>query len=472
MRTLLICLFAFWGGTSIAQNKQLLYGMDEVPQHLLLNPGGKVSQKVHIGIPLLSQLHVNAGASGIAAYDIFQENAGDINDRIRTAIFDMEAEDFFTATEQLHLLDFGWRARNEIYFSGGVYQELDIISYFPRDLAILAWEGNRDYIGYPFDLGELNVSGEMMTVYHFGANKALTDALTVGVRAKLYSSMIQFSSTDNQGTFVTEVSEDGDNIYRHRLIDADVSLQTAGFASLQELDGANAVTSELLGRSLFGGNIGVGFDIGATYDIGRNWTVSGSILDAGVTFYGKDVETYQVNGSYDLSGIELIFPPLGEGEETIPYYSNLEDDIEERVGLDTITNGYTRLRPLKVNAAVEYRFGLPVGSGAACDCKNLNGAIDTNQAIGGQLYTIFRPKGPQLAATAFYYRKLWQFLSAKATYTIDPYSFSNIGLGVVADIGSFNMYLAADNLLWYNNLAKAKSVSLQLGLNIKIGEDD
>jgi hypothetical protein len=46
-----------------------------------------------------------------------------------------------------------------------------------------------------------------------------------------------------------------------------------------------------------------------------------------------------------------------------------------------------------------------------------------------------------------------------------------VGLGVVADIGKFNLYIAADNLLKYGNIAKAKSVSLQFGFNIKVGEE-
>jgi hypothetical protein len=92
------------------------------------------------------------------------------------------------------------------------------------------------------------------------------------------------------------------------------------------------------------------------------------------------------------------------------------------------------------------------------------------QAVGLQYYTIFRPKGPQMAATLFYYRRLFKFLSAKATYTVDSYSFYNVGLGAVADLGKFNFYIAADNVLHYGNIAKAKSVSLQLGFNIKIDQ--
>jgi len=35
-----------------------------------------------------------------------------------------------------------------------------------------------------------------------------------------------------------------------------------------------------------------------------------------------------------------------------------------------------------------------------------------------------------------------------------------------------NFYIVADNLQWYSNLAKAKSVSLQFGLNIIIEKNE
>ena len=101
----------------------------------------------------------------------------------------------------------------------------------------------------------------------------------------------------------------------------------------------------------------------------------------------------------------------------------------------------------------------------------MDGSITRNQAVGFQYYNVFRPKGPQVAATLFYYRRFADFLAMKATYTMDSYSFTKVGLGLVADIGILNFYVAADNLLRYGNLAKAKSVSLQLGFNIKIDRE-
>src|SRR5690606_2650824 len=227
-----------------------------------------------------------------------------INDRITQQIFEMKNTDFFTATQQLELINFGWRAKNEIYFLGGIYQEFDFISYFPRDLAILAWEGNRDYMDYEFDLGELSTTGDFMTVYHFGINKQITDKLTVGARLKLYSSMFSYRSVNNSGTFVTTLGdEDSANIYEHTIKNADVSVETSGYASLRELDGASQVTSKILGRAFFGGNLGVGVDVGFTYRLSEAWTLSASAQDVGAIFHSKDVESYSAKGNYTLNGI-------------------------------------------------------------------------------------------------------------------------------------------------------------------------
>lgn len=452
----------------MAQNKQVLYGLDEVPQSLLLNPGGKVSQKMHFGIPFFSHLHLNGGSSGVTIYDIFGDTGEDINSKIERKIFEMSDRDFFTATEQLELFSFGWRSKKGVYFSGGIFQELDFIFYFPRDLAILAWEGNANYLDYSYNLGQVNVRGDLLTVYHFGANKAINNSLTVGVRAKIYSSMLNINSTRNKGTFTTRLSNDfGENIYEHTIADADMTLETSGIASLSD----NFSARKLLGRAFFAGNLGVGVDIGATYDLNERWTTSASLIDLGVIFHTNDVETYHAYGDYTLNGIELIFPPLALGEPALPYYDDLEAELEREIPIDTLHTAYVQARPLKANAGLLYRFGKVAKGSRECDCLNQGGAVEREQSAGLQFYAITRPKGMQLAGTLFYYRRLFEFLSLKGTYTIDPFSFSNIGLGVVGDLGRFNFYLAMDNILHYGNLAKAKSVSLQLGFNIKLFEE-
>jgi len=465
----LIAMAIFLIPTGLAcQNRQILYGLDEVPQSLMLNPGGVVYHQKHFGVPFFSGIQLFGGASGVSVYDIFREG-GDINQRIRDRIFSMSEKDFFFASQQLELINFGWRARNEIYFSGGIYQEFDFVFYFPRDLAILAWEGNRDYLDYPFDLGQVSGAADLLTVYHFGANKKIGRKLHAGVRAKVYSSMLSAHTVDNRGIFTTSLSTDGPNIYDHRITNARVRLHTSGIVSLEDSN-SGQLASEAVGRALFGGNLGLGIDLGATYDFNERFSASASVLDFGLVFHSKDVESYEARGDYNLDGIELIFPPLSEGESTIPYYDNLEKELEEAIPIDTILSGYTRWRPLQIYSSIDYGFGNPAGSSGVCDCRNMNARMQWSQRLGLQFYGIVRPKGLQMAGTLYYYRRLWSSLAAKVTYTADPFSWTNLGLGLVYDAGKINIFLAADNLLRYGNLARANNVSLQLGINLKIAQ--
>jgi hypothetical protein len=57
-------------------------------------------------------------------------------------------------------------------------------------------------------------------------------------------------------------------------------------------------------------------------------------------------------------------------------------------------------------------------------------------------------------------------MAVKATYTVNKFSATNVGLGLNLQAGPVEFYLLADNLLAYRNLADAHFASLQFGLNI------
>jgi hypothetical protein len=58
----------------------------------------------------------------------------------------------------------------------------------------------------------------------------------------------------------------------------------------------------------------------------------------------------------------------------------------------------------------------------------------------------------------------------KATYTLDSFSYTNLGLGMSTKVGPVNFYVLADNLLSYADISKANSLSFQLGLNVVFKE--
>ncbi|GER60738.1 hypothetical protein ULMA_28460 [Patiriisocius marinus] len=471
MKKILFALAICYSIIAVSQNKQVLYNWDVSPQSLLLNPGAVVDQKHHYGIPFLSGFHINGGTSGVTVFDIFSDDGRDINDKIAEALTALDSNDFFTATQQLELINFGWRSKSDYYFSGGIYQEFDFISYLPKDFLDLAREGNRDYIGRAYNFDHISLRADLLTVYHFGFNKKVTDKLTLGLRFKAYSSMISASSTGNTGTFTTTQNDGTPNIYEHTVEGLNVEVKTSGYASLKDVDGSSQIVSDVLGRAFFGGNLGLGFDFGATYEITNQLSATASILDIGTIFHSSATEIYNASGNYTLDGLELLFPTIENGETTFPYYSDLEDEIEREIPVDTLNSAYSQMRPAKINAGLHYDFGESIGRKSGdCDCRNMGGKSQHVSQAGIQYYSVFRPKGIQAAGTVYYRRRFSNWLSTKATYTVDSYSASNIGLGMALNIGSLNFHLAADNLLDIANIAKANSLSLQFGFNIIVEE--
>ena len=121
------------------------------------------------------------------------------------------------------------------------------------------------------------------------------------------------------------------------------------------------------------------------------------------------------------------------------------------------------MRPVKLNGSVSYSFGQKYD-----DCRFLIDPQLYLNKVGFQFYSTVGAVHSYMAATLFYERRLGKHLQTKITYTADPYSFSNVGVGLSTQLGIFNAYVIADNLLSLNNLYAAKSSSFQLGVNFII----
>jgi hypothetical protein len=51
-------------------------------------------------------------------------------------------------------------------------------------------DGNNGYLGKSFNLGDLSLRAEMLSVLHVGFHKNVTDRLILGARAKIYMSSL------------------------------------------------------------------------------------------------------------------------------------------------------------------------------------------------------------------------------------------------------------------------------------------
>ncbi len=452
--------------TISSQNRQLLFGVNDLPQSLLLNPGAEVSFNKHIGIPFLSGLHVNAGSSGLNIDDLFREGT-DFNTNIRNTVFRLTDRDFFTINQQLDLLSFGWKSRfKDVYYSAGLYQEFDFILYFPRDIAVLALDGNANAIGTPFELSDISATAELLSVYHFGISKKVTNKLRLGARTKLYSSIANINSARNDGVFITTDTPQGPNFLSHDIIGANVRINTSGLRSLSE---GNASGIGIASKALFSPNFGLGLDVGGTYSLTDKITLTGSILDLGFIVHNSDLLNFGIDGDFTFQGLDLDFSQATNEEETGDNLEQFINEFERELNFeDDASDPFLTLRPVKLNAAINYSFSL-FDTAINCDCVSPDTNYNSNTGI--QLFAIQRPRGPQAAITAYFDHQWASFIRTKISYTIDPFSASNLGLLVSTKINKFNLYLAADNLLDYGNLALANNASLQMGLQLVFNEN-
>lgn len=465
------------------QNKELLYDFNEIPQSLLVNPGVQTSQKWHVGVPIISGLAFQGATSGVTVNDLFANDGMDFTTKVQERLLDvMRDRDDFSTTSQIDGINIGFRGKNrpDDYYSFGMYGEMDVITYWPKDLAILAFEGNGgNNIGRSFDLGDLNLRGEMINVLHFGVNRKMNETLTWGVRAKLYSSIFQFQSIKNTGSFTTVPGEN--NIYQSD-VEADLQLQTAGVKEIYDIldEDTSSTQKELASvfakRVLFGGNLGLGFDLGFSHRIHPQTTITGSLLDVGFIYNTKDVWNYTVKGSTSVEGVTVILPEDIDDLNN-DLWQDLIDDVEEDLPHGENGASYVSWRPVKAYVSIRHDFGeggINVFDNCGCGV-NMEGSSYSSyypNSVGGQLYMIKRPKGVQAALTGFYQRRFGRIVALKATYTVDKYSLINIGLGANFQLGPINFYVLGDNLLSYSNLADSHYASLQFGINILSWNDN
>ncbi|WP_196890652.1 DUF5723 family protein [Aureivirga marina] len=441
----------------MSQQKPVLYNFREIPQAQLLNPSIIPEYKFHIGFPGLSGVYTNVGLKNVSVYDVFSKNNNDFVEKLREIAYDLDKNDFFEITQQVDVFNVGFQLpKSKLYISTGIYQELDLFMYYPQDAVQFFFEGT-SVLDKRYNLGDLTVKGELLGVFHIGVAKQLNERLSVGGRFKLYSSAANIQIKNSRGTYYT--TQGTDNYYSHNFEDVYVKLQTSGI--IYEDDQEDPTTSDYIKNTFFGGGLGVGLDGGFTYNVTDQWTVTGSFQDLGFVNNTVNTKSYTAKGNFETQGIDFQFNP----DEPLDYWQQLEDDLDENIPRDTIYSSYTTMRPLKLHASASYRFHIL----EKCECYNTLEDIEYREEVGGQIYTVFRPKKPRIALTAFYARRLFKNIYSKITYTVDSYSYTNVGVGLSAKFGAFQMYGIFDNVLEIPNIYKANQVGLQFGMNFIFG---
>ncbi|MCF6222528.1 MAG: DUF5723 family protein [Flavobacteriaceae bacterium] len=467
---------------SNAQNQQILYDFDQLPQTLLLNPGAEVDYDKHFGVPLLSNFFLQVGATNknINYNNIISGANGDID--ILRNIFeqDLNSNEIFLVNQQLEILNGGLRLRNaDYYLSFGMYQEIEGFANYPKDEVDLFFNGNdQDRDGFPeegdvFNFNQLNFIGELVGVFHIGITKKINEKLNIGARFKLLSGSLQLNSINNQGEYQLSANS---SFNQHNFDAMRVVLNTSGFIKL--IDDQDFGTGDFGGLSqaisgLFfgGGNLGAGLDLGFTYHFNESITLTGSLIDLDFITYTNKVVNYSLTEDFILSennNRDYFDPEVGdEFNYWDDKFSSFYDTGD--IPLEINDGGFNFRRSPKLNASIKYQFNHERDEDYNSVFRDARFVTPVNESliseVGIHTYTDFKPNYMIWAVTAFYMREITKGFKAKVTYTYDKFSSKNIGLGISTHFRDFNFYATADNLLALPKLKDSNYQSFQLGMN-------
>ena len=478
LRFLLYLILILFGHFCLGQNMQVAYDFDHLPQTLMLNPGSEIDFDRHYGVPLFSNLYFQFGASNSGVnYNNIVQGTNDFNGILTNVNRqNPSSSDVYVMNQQVELFNVGWRMRDtRHYLSFGMYQEANGFGRHPKDLTDLFFNGNDQNgdgvpeIDDPFDLSELNAVGELIGVWHVGVNKTINDRLTLGGRFKFYSGALSIQTKSNSGIYSLSQIPFG---FEHEFRKMNTGISSSGLINNQ---GVSIVGNpgEILANALGGGgNYGFGIDFGFTVKSDNDLTFTGSIRDLGFINFSNDVTTYEIKEDFAFE--DVPFNP-SEGEE-VDYWNDLWTSYYDagllQDKLDTVASSYTLIRPVKLSGSVKktktrrkkihsaYRT-------VSCD-QDFIGDTSLESEYGLQVYSEFRPVTVLWAVTGFYSRQFSKSLNAKFTYTVDRFSFYNIGVGLSARIKQFNFFVAADNLLALPKVRDSNYQSFQLGMNVII----
>ncbi len=456
MRKIYLILFLIFSIGFRAQNRQVLYNFSTLPQSSLLNPAVDSKYKFFIGLPVFSGVSAYIGSSGVSAYDLFAKNNIDFNQKVSTALSSVSNKDFFTANQQLEILTGGFRIKDkngdnrDKYITFGVYQDFSAIVYVPKDLIEWALYGNLKYLGKTYSFSDVKLKADLMSVYHLGLQKRLNNKWIVGGRGKLYSSIVSAKSTNNQGTYSTILS---DKTIYEQFVSLDLVLNTSGIKpfSNENADAANIYKKKVL----LGGDLGFGFDAGFTFYPKKNVQITASLLDIGAINHTKGIENYTVKGNYLLNGAEIINGVISPSPK---------NELKNNIKADSTFTSFSTFLPVKLNSSYQYSFE-EERPDDGCPCApDLNSYYRNDTGV--QLFAMTTPGMPLVALTGFFKRRIYRSFQTKVTYTVDSYSYSNVGLGISARVNKLNFYLMGDNLLAYRDMSKSQTFSVQFGINL------
>ncbi|MFN7118328.1 MAG: DUF5723 family protein [Saprospiraceae bacterium] len=415
-----------------AQRNLTLHHLNAVPQSSLLNPARMPLSNVYVGIPLLGNLNAGYTNNGLTFGDLGisgDEEEGFLYNDF-SELRNLLGENNKLLTDfSVGWIDFGFRVQQN-FFSFQVSDFLQFEASYPRALFDLIDdaqnEDGEEQNTNSYVLDALGLNGTHFRSYSLGYTRQINPYLSAGARLKYLSGLANVT-TINQGL---RVDNDSDSEFFN--IQGRLDVLSSGLQTLEQDPGAY-----LSGT----GNRGFAFDLGVNYQVNDQIEVFGSVINVGSIRWKNDI----TSNAFVADSIELSDDNIDEFEETI---GDFIDSLQ--------APGQTGFFTYKTRLPIMAYFGG-------------NYYFRPNTSIGLLVNPRFYNRQTNMAFSVAFQHRVNRWLQAVVNYSNYDRTGSSVGAGLALNLGPLQLYMASDNFLPLFNIADARSVQFNAGLNLGFG---
>ena len=408
-----------------------------IPQNLSANPAQMPRYKSHVGLPVLSSVHINLYSSSITWGDLVkvQEDGVPLID-MQSAIDELDDKNFLSAQLEIDLLSFSYRIKSS-YFSFGIKERMEIRFGYPKSFLELIWEGNGgSLLGEKVYLDGLGIDFNHFREYAFGIAHDFNGKMILGGRIKYLAGLGNFTTKKSELFFITD-----ENSYA-TFVGGQFSGQTAGFFN----DEGESVDYTLLNSK----NHGVALDLGMRYQINSKWELAASVIDFGYINWKENAVTRYDDSVFFYYG-GLSVENLFKLEESVDSISDgLINQVDTTFTFKNIASDYRTTLSSSISVGGHYHLNRWVELAAYYNHYSYRGEFQPSFIINSKF-------------------SLKNWLDLSANYSIQGSSFYNIGAGAVLNFGPFQFYGVTNNLIAHFKPTLARNANFRFGMNLIFG---
>ncbi len=422
------------------QNSQVLYFMD-LPQNHLLNPALRPSNRIYVGLPVITGINVNISNSVFNFSDVFVKGVEVSESTIPFINSDYDLDRFMSRIKKFNYLDTrtsfqllgaGFTVKNDLYVF------LDITDNFlsnivvPGDFFELAFRGNDKFYGSTVDLSTLDLDLKYYREIGAGFSKSFADRLRFGAKGKflfgiasatLENNLLNINIVDdNSHTFNTDMVFN----FSGPLKFFPVSDTDPRFSDVKFDEDRFKTPGDYVRFAAGMKNMGFGLDLGADFKITKKIFASMAITDLGYIRWKSDITRLKTDDQIEFSGLNMeevyngtaSFGDVGEA---------MIDSIKSSLTILESPDPFFTLLPAGLTLAGKY-------------------VLNDNLSFGLLSYSKLSGKQVKEALTLSANLNLGGFFSTTVAYTASNRSYDNLGFGLAIRGLYAQLYFLVDRI--------------------------